>query len=112
MTNEYGAPLDRNGYAPSILCNDEHTCWLCECSGGRIERHEVFGGALREKSKAHGLWLGLCPECHRTAPHAVHRNAETAKSMKMFAQTMAMERYGWDMPEWLGKYYKNYREDD
>ena len=30
MLNEYGAPLDRNGYAPSIVQADtDERCWLC-----------------------------------------------------------------------------------
>ena len=29
MTNEYGAELDRNGYAPSIVQDDTDCCYIC-----------------------------------------------------------------------------------
>lgn len=47
MTNEYGAPLDRNGYAPSILQDDDSYCLVCYGNGYNdpLNRHEVFGGA-------------------------------------------------------------------
>ena len=59
--NAFGAELDRNGYAPSILQQGER-CHMC---GGHhiydgLDRHEVFGGAYRKKSKELGLWVLLC----------------------------------------------------
>lgn len=51
MTNEYGAPLDRNGYAPSILQDDDSYCLICLGNGYNdpLNRHEVFGGPFRKK---------------------------------------------------------------
>ena len=46
MVNEYGAELDRNGYAPSILNrNVIRSCHLCLKSTADLQRHEVFHGA-------------------------------------------------------------------
>ena len=66
MTNEYGAPLDRNGYAPSILQDDNSYCLICLGNGYNdpLNRHEVFGGPFREKSKRLGLWCCLCHSRH------------------------------------------------
>lgn len=99
--------LDRNGYAPSIMETTAGTCYLCGAQTA-TERHEVFGSALRTKSKEYGLWVNLCPCCHRTAPYAVHRDGGEAAELKHFTQLAAMERYGWTMHEWIEKFYKNY----
>lgn len=53
---------DRNGYSPSILQSDLEVCynWPSDyCCGGKLDRHEVFGGTYRAKSKAFGLWVTL-----------------------------------------------------
>ena len=73
--NAFGAELDRNVYA-SILQQGEH-CHMC---GGhyiydKLDRHEVFGGAHRKKSKELGLWVLLCHhEHHIFGRDAVHNN--------------------------------------
>ena len=46
--------LDRNGYAPSIVQDDaDECCAICYANGGKdpLNRHEIFGGAYRQKSK-------------------------------------------------------------
>ena len=58
MTNEYGVTLDRNGYAPSIV-QDIDGCWFCKTQQGKLDRHEIYHGAYRKKSKALGLWALL-----------------------------------------------------
>ena len=93
MKNEYGVRLDRNGYAPSIIPgHGEYCCLLCG-KNRYIERHEVFGGAYRAKSKAYGLWVHLCESCHRTGSDAVHSTGGAA--VKERAQRAAMAAYGW-----------------
>lgn len=105
--NEWGVKLARNGYAPSILDTKPHVCFLCGRTGNQ-ERHEIFGGARRQKSKEYGLWVNLCPECHRTSPMAVHQSKTTAVRLKSMAQKIAMDKYGWSREEWLRRFYKNY----
>ena len=46
--------LDRNGYAPSILQDDLSVCFRCGRSCEKLDRHEVYGAANRQKSKALG----------------------------------------------------------
>lgn len=53
MTNEYSVTLDRNGYAPSIV-QDIDGCWFCKTQQGKLDRHEIYHGAYRKKSKALG----------------------------------------------------------
>ena len=65
MKNEFGACLDKNGYAPGIVTFDTDCCFLCGGQDEKLDRHECFGGAMREKSKRLGLWVPLCHNrCH------------------------------------------------
>ena len=64
--------LDKNGYAPSIVTFDTNCCFLCGGQDEKLDRHECFGGAMREKSKRLGLWVPLCHNrCHEYGPNAV-----------------------------------------
>ena len=95
--------LDRNGYAPSIL-GDYDCCALCFQTGKPLQRHEVFHGPNRSKSKKYGLWMSICDECHRN----VHKNAETDRRLKKEAQRHAILVYGWTEADFIRKFGKNY----
>ncbi len=106
--NEFGRPLDRNGYYGSLLFgHGPNWCYLC---GGHkhTERHEIFGGVNRQKSKELGLWVNLCEECHRTGKWAAHRNAEVSHSLKQKAQYIAQEFYHWSVEIFREKFGKSY----
>lgn len=105
---ERAVKLDKNGYAPSILMTfPGEECFSCFC-GGDLARHEVFGAALRSRSKEWGLWVTVCPYCHER----YHTDAQAANALKAFAQKEAMHRFGWDMNEWRRRFYKNYMTED
>lgn len=104
MTNDYGVTLDRNGYAPSIIPSDEG-CYWCGATGGKIDRHEIFHGAYRKKSKALGLWVNLCHDCHMTLHHT---DAAMDAMTKTAGQFCAMSRYGWDVDDFRLNFGKNY----
>ena len=56
MVNEYGAKLDRNGYAPSIIQDEaDESCFICYANGyyDPLNRHEAFGGPFRDLSLIH-----------------------------------------------------------
>ena len=105
-SNEYGARLDRNGYAPSILQKSE-CCFRCGTQYGKIDRHEVFhadmGGKMRERSKRYGLWVRLCRDCHQAA------HEDYARRLKRYAQGMAQEEYGWSTETFIKLFGKSYR---
>lgn len=105
--NEFGAELDKNGYAPSIMGTVAGKCFLCE-NMTHTERHEVFGASNRTKSKALGLWVNLCPHCHREGSFAVHSNKDIARKLKELAQFCAMDAYGWSRDEFRTRFGKNY----
>lgn len=109
--NEYGAPLDRNGYAPSIVQFQMDWCWQCgKIFPDTLERHEVYGASNRAKSKRLGLWVHLCADCHRGSKNGVHSNAENALLLKKAGQKAAMEEYGWSTEKFIEEIGKNYLE--
>ncbi len=109
--NEFGVTLDRNGYAPSILQAEADGCFLCGRNGteDRLDRHEVFGGAYRQRSKELGLWVELCHHAHHIfGPAAVHNDRQTDLALKQEAQRVAMDVYGWDTAEFIARFGRNY----
>lgn len=109
MTNEYGAELDRNGYAPSIVQDDTDCCYICYGCREKLDRHEIFGGANRSKSKRLGLWVTLChSEHHIFGPGAVHQNHEVDLALKRAGQLAAIEHYGWTECDFIREFGRNY----
>ena len=65
------------------MCSSNH--WY-----DKPDRHEVFGGAYREKSKELGLWVLLCHhEHHIFGRDAVHNNRAKDLELKQEAQRAA-----------------------
>lgn len=107
MKNEFGLILDANGYAPSIIqIYESDVCLICEASGN-LARHEIFNGNNRQKSKAYGLWVSLCPRCH----YLVHSEPEKYKYLKQFGQIRAMANYNWTAKDFRDRFGKNYIEE-
>ena len=101
--NEYGVHLDANGYAPSIIPQEGFKCYRCHHYRETV-RHEIFGGALRSKSKQFGLWVNVCPACHA----AIHDSGELQAYYRAQGQRIAMQHYGWTVQEFRKRFYKNY----
>ena len=103
---------DRNGYNPSILQDEPDCCWLCRRRDRKLDRHEVFGGANRRKSKALGLWVTLChEECHLGAG-GVHQDAALRKALRAQSQQIAMGVYGWTEEAFVRRFGRSYTADD
>ena len=104
MTNEYGAKLDRNGYAPSIVQEDNSKCYICGCTE-RLQRHEPFNQtANRVKSKNLGMWVTLCSFCHDLCHSSLK---EYGQAMKRETQARAMQYYGWSFDDWHERFGKS-----
>lgn len=97
--------LDKNGYAPTILDSERGECFLCG-RRGETARHEVFHGPYRQKSKAFGLWVYLCPECHS----AIHEGGDYERGLKRYAQECAMMDYCLTVRDFIREFGKNYTE--
>lgn len=95
-----------NGYNPSIIQRDQSHCFICGSARGPFDRHEVFGGPFRQKSKKDGLWVVLCHEtCHLGG---VHLHPDEYRWLKAHAQSKAMEYYGWTKDKFIQEYGRSY----
>lgn len=93
----------------SILQPNPHECYLCRRTSGPLDKHHVFGSALRGKSEKYGLTVYLCHDsCHIFGPHSAHQSGETALYLHQQAQRAAMERYGWTAEDFRIEFGKNY----
>lgn len=100
--------LDRNGYAPSIFPMPDNCCAICLRTDRPLQRHEVFHGANRAKSKALGCWVHLCYECHMKL-HQKDNGLD--RRLKHNMQRIAMREYGWSIPQFRERFGKNYLDE-
>ena len=105
MTNEFGEKLDRNGYARSIMQDQHDRCYICG-KGGDLVRHEIyFGTSYRSRSKELGLWISVCPDCHKK----IHDNWRGLnQELKSMGQEIAMYHYNWTPAEFRQRFGKNW----
>lgn len=91
-------------YNDSILC-DMSECYFC-CTTIDLVRHEVYQGKSRQMSKYYGLWVTLCPKCHRE----IHNDpqGERAEFLNKLAETKALQKYRWSVKDFIQVIGKNY----
>ena len=82
-------------------------CVLCG-SSLRIEKHHIFGGALRKKSEKYGLTVDLCHYCHNEPPNGVHFNKDKMLELKQYGQRKVMAEQGWTTEKFIEEFRKNY----
>ena len=95
----------------SIIQDDKTRCYICGRSenGDPLDKHHVFGGAMRSKSEKYGLTVYLHhTQCHIFGANSVHKNAEINNALKAKVQAKAMKYYGWSVDDFRNKFYKNY----
>jgi len=102
------ARTDSNGYIPSLFNTTDGTCYICGCDIG-TERHEVFGASNRENSKHYGLWINVCPYCHRLSPSSIHLAPEKHIGLKAEAQELFEEEH--PEKDFLEIFGRNYLEN-
>lgn len=86
-------------------------CVLCG-SNQHIERHHIFGGALRKKSEKYGLVVDLCHSCHNEPPNGVHHNANQMLKLHRYGQLKAMKENNWNIEKFRKEFRKNYLMED
>lgn len=95
----------------SIVQDDTSRCFLCGMIGyvDPLDKHHIFGGAMRSKSEKYGLFVYLHHDrCHIFGDNSVHKNARINRKLQAFAQKKAMEHYGWSVEDFIKEFYKNY----
>ena len=102
--------MRKSEYAASIIQEDTDKCFICGRRGVKLDRHEPFGGGLRQKSKRLGMWVALCHEpCHM---HLVHGGGGVfAKGLRQQAETAARATYGWTKEDFIREFYKSELEE-
>lgn len=81
-------------------------CYFC---GGQrnLERHHVYGGALRSKSDRLGLTVWLCHTHHNEPPHGVHHNRRHMDWLRAEGQKAYEEKIG-TREDFLREFHRNY----
>ena len=105
VKNEYGIQIDQNGYAPSVVQDDMSCCYLTFTSFDKLDRHEIFHGPYRDKSKRLGLWVLLSHDVHMRLHQ---QSAEMDRQLKRIGQQIAMNHYGWSKDDFIKQFGKNY----
>ena len=108
-TNEFGEPLDQTGYGPQVIPWPDDQCFVCGRMDRPLQRHEVFHGPYRTKSKAYGCWVLICDYCHTK----IHKQDDLLeRKLKIIFQHKAMQKYGWSIDKWREVFGKNYSEEE
>lgn len=90
-------------------------CWLCGANGTRdpLDKHHIFGGALRDKSEKYGATVYLChSKCHENGPKAAHRCRETRQKLQAYGQRKVMLEQGWTVDEFRLEFGKNHLDEE
>jgi hypothetical protein len=102
--NQFGMPLDRNGYARPLIKAGPGRCLLCGRVDRPLQRHEVFHGPNRQKAKALGCWLTICDECHAV----LHAKPTLERQLKQSVQKACMQAYGWSVDDFRAAFGKSW----
>lgn len=82
-------------------------CFLCG-KYGQLERHHIFGGALRKKSEHYKLVVNLCHYCHNEPPNGVHFNKDKMLELHQIGQQKYMAEHNATIDDFRREFYKNY----
>lgn len=89
----------------------EGICFLCG-NYETVERHHLFGGALRKKADRLKLTVMLCPWCHQYDADSAHRSAEARLYLHRYGQRKAMEEQGWSKDDFIREFGRNYLDEE
>lgn len=95
----------------SIIQKDKTKCFICGQNpcGDSLDKHHIFGAALRSKSEKYGLTVYLHHNrCHIFGENAVHVNAKVNRKLQALAQREAMKKYNWTEEDFRKEFHRNY----
>lgn len=96
--------------AESIIQQDKTHCFICEMSecGDHLDKHHIFGGALRDKSEQYGLTVYIHHnKCHIFGKESAHMNRAVQAKLEQIAQKKAMKHYGWTVKDFTKIFGRN-----
>lgn len=84
-------------------------CFFCGSERDLERHHCMHGTANRRLAEEDGLWVWLCPECHR-GTNGVHGKNGHGKdiTLKKAAEYMWLRCYEKTETDWIRRYGKNY----
>ena len=85
-------------------------CFLCG-QWAQLEKHHIFGGALRKKSERYGLTVYLCHTCHNEPPNGVHHNAQAMQALHEYGERKWLAEHNATIEDFRREFYKNYLEE-
>ena len=86
-----------------IIGTERGTCFIC----GRMcqtHKHHVFGAYNRKRAERDGLFVYLCPECHRM----VHSDYMANVSLKEMAEIAWLDTNQKNINDFIAEYGRNY----
>lgn len=98
--------LRKNGYAPSILATESHFCFFCGQFGDTAVHELIYGRGRRELCKEDGLYVFLCPACHKWEHEGGGLTFPSGNTLKQVGQ-LAYER-NHTREEFMKRYGRNY----
>ena len=99
--------LDSSLYGERVIPWPEDQCFVCGRTDRALQRHEVYFGPYRDKSKIHGCWVIVCDVCHKR----IHDQKDLLDhKLKVIMQHKAMMKYGWTRDRWREVFGKNYED--
>lgn len=82
-------------------------CFFCGRTDRLEKHHAIHGTANRKKAEELGLWVWLCPECHRSTDGVHGKNGHGKDlAVKMAAEYAFLKHHSMD--EWMKEIGKNY----
>lgn len=91
------------------IIKESESCFFCGSVVGLEKHHCLHGTANRKLAEADGLWVYLCPECHR-GKYGVHGYSGHDKDMtlKRAAEYAWLKHTGKTVYEFTKRYGKNW----
>lgn len=99
----------------SIIQKNKTKCYICKQNpcGDPLDKHHVFGAAMRSKSELYGLTVYIHHnKCHIFGENSVHKNARVNRALQAHVQKKAMKRYGWTIDDFRKLFGRNYIETE
>ena len=91
------------------IIKESKSCFFCGSETGLEKHHCMHGTANRKLADADGLWVYLCPECHR-GTYGVHgcKGHDNDMTLKRAAEYAWLKVNGKTVADWIKRYGKNW----